>query len=377
MKTNLITRLAQLIIFLAFITAFLILLMVSPDKEFSEQENRYLQQRPVFTLARLFDGSFTEEFESYITDNFPLRDRWIGLKSRIEVLLGKTENNGVFICGDGTLIARFDKPDMKLVDENISAVQMLSQNTDAKVYFALIPTAAAVWDYKLPENAPGCDQKALIAYIYSKLDKDKLSCVDIYSALYEHKDEYIYYRTDHHWTSLGAYYGYCAFAETLGYEAQALSDFDPVTMTDDFYGTVYSSSGVRWVKPDSIDIYVAPYDGVTVMNYPKSSAEKGEVYDYSYLDKKDKYAMFFGGNTPRLVISTGKEGGKLLLLRDSYADSEVPFLFDSFSEIHMLDLRYYRSSVSDYIKENGIGTVLVSYGLSNFTTDTSVFMMGY
>jgi hypothetical protein len=145
------------------------LLIIIPDKEFSEQENRYLQQKPSFSFPSLFDGSFTKSFESYVTDQFPLRDRWIGLKSSTEAALGKTENNGVFICGDDTLITRLDEPDMELVDENIKAVQSLAAKTDAKVYLALIPTAAAIWDYKLPANADTCDQKELIAYIYSKM----------------------------------------------------------------------------------------------------------------------------------------------------------------------------------------------------------------
>ncbi len=360
-------------VFLLFIALFSVLLLVLPKKDFSEQENRYLQQKPVFSLSSLFTGSFTADFESYITDRFPFRDRWIDLKSRTERLLQKTENNGVYFCEDGALITKFEEPDMKLVDDNINALNALKENTGCQIYLALIPNAAEIWAYKLPANAVNADQKELIEYIYNKTS---VKTVDIYTALAEHKNEYIFYNTDHHWTSLGAYYGYSAIKEAMGIRPASLEAFKPLIRSEDFYGTVYSSSGVRWVKPDRIETYVSD-EGVKVYNYSKGEAAEGRVYDLGFLDKKDKYAMFFGGNTPRLLIDTGSEGGRLLLLRDSYADSGVPFLFDSFSEIHMLDLRYYKASIKDYIEQNDIGAVLVSYGLYNFVTDTSVFLMGY
>ncbi len=366
----------QVFVFLFYIASFFLLFAALPDRDFSEQENRCLQKIPSFSFRALFKGEFTRDFENYISDQFPFRDKWIGLKSRLELALGKTENNGVFICGDDTLIARFEEPDMTLVDDNIDAVRRLSENTEAAVYLALVPTAAAIWSHKLPDYAASCDEKALIGYIYSKLGSSGVTTVDMYSELEKHRDEYIYYRTDHHWTTLGAYYGYAALAEALGLGAEPLSAFEPVTVTEDFYGTAYSSSGVRWVKPDSIAVYV-PAEGVSVTNYPKGEAVGGSVYDYSFLDGKNKYALFFGGNSPRLVAKTGRGGGKLLLLRDSYADAMVPFLFDGFAELHMLDLRYYKSSVSEYIGKNGIDAVVVCYGLKNFAGDASVFLAGH
>ena len=363
----------QFTVFLLFIALFSVLLFALPDRDFSEQENRYLQKKPAFRFSSLFNGSFTTDFESYITDQFPFRDKWIDLKSRTERLLQKTENNGVYFCEDGALITKFEEPDMKLVDDNINAVNSLKENTDCMVYIALIPNAAEIWSYKLPVNAVNANQKELIDYIYNK---SSVKTVDIYTPLNEHKSEYIFYNTDHHWTSLGAYYGYSAIKEAMGITHDSIEDFNPVTRSEEFYGTVYSSSGVRWVKPDTIETYVSD-EGVKVYNYSKGEAQEGKVYDLSFLDKKDKYAMFFGGNTPRLVIDTGSDGGKLLILRDSYADSGVPFLFGSFSEIHVLDLRYFKTSIKDYIEQNEIKTVLVSYGLYNFVTDNSVFLLGH
>ncbi|MCR4772321.1 MAG: hypothetical protein K5855_08450 [Oscillospiraceae bacterium] len=353
--------------FSLFITVFAALLVFSPDKEMSVEENRRLARLPSFSFSELFSGRFTRDFESWITDQFPFRDSWISLKSRAERLSGKSENNNVFFASDDTLISRFPAPDMSVVDANTAAVRALGEY--AEVYLSLIPTAADVWSDRLPAHADTADQRALTDYIYHGCG---VNTVDTRSALYAHRDEYIYYRTDHHWTTLGAYYGYAALCSAMGLEP--VDGYVPRTVSDSFYGTVYSSSGVRWVPPDSIDIYV-PAEGVRVTDYDGEEHE-GTVYDLSKLDGKDKYAVFFGGNTPRMVIETGGEGGRLLLIRDSYSDCELPFLFAHFSRIDVLDLRYYRMSVKEYIEENRIDAVVVNYGLSSFCTDLSPALMG-
>ncbi len=364
--------LPQIICFCLFIAVFAVLNLVTPAREFSEQENRYLAAAPKFTFAKLFDGTFTESFEKYISDQFFARDLWVSGKASAERALGKTENNNVFLCSGDMLTERYSEPDPELVTANIDAVNALVGNTDAEVYLALIPGSAAVWSDRLPANADSADQFAVIRDIYSRSDAVN---IDVAGALTAHAGEDIFYRTDHHWTSLGAYYGSRAVLEALGMTAAPLDSYSPVTVTDEFYGTAWSSSGATWVPPDHIEIYAEQGDAV-VYNYPHGSEEPGTLYDMSKLEVKDKYAMFCGGNTPRLRVETGHEGKKLLVLRDSYFDSELPFLLGSFSEIDVLDLRYFRTSVAEHIRENDIDAVLVLYSVSNFTTDTSVFLAG-
>ncbi len=360
-------------LFLVFIFGFFIVNLIVPSKDFSEMENRTLAQRPAFSFSSLFSGEFMSDFESYVTDQFAGRDGWISLKSYAELALGKKENNGVYLCEGETLIERFDEPDYTVVDRNITAVNTLAENAGVPVYLSIIPGAAKIWDYKMPEGAPNCDQLELIDYIYKKSQANN---VDIYSALEPHKDEYIFYRTDHHWTTLGAYYGYCAVAEKMGLQPVPLENYEADEVTDSFYGTVYSSSGMRWVSPDTITTYV-PEEGVTVTNYSDGTAHEGKLYDYSYLEKKDKYSMFYGGNTPLLTIDTGNADlPNLLILRDSYMDSESPYFFAHFSNIHIIDLRYYKMSIQEYIQENNIDCVLVSYSADNFSSDSNVFLAG-
>lgn len=365
----------EIALFLAFILAFFVLDIVLPDKSFSEQENRALQTKPEFSLSALFSGEYTSDYETYTTDQFPMRDDWITLKAASELALGKKQNNGMYLCEEETIIEAYTAPEDTKLTENMNALNALVGNVDANVYFALIPGKSDIWGDMLPENAPRDNELSTINYCYSL---SSATNVDIYSALEQHSDEYIYYRTDHHWTTLGAYYAFTALADSMGLDALGLDEYTARrTVTEEFYGTSWSSSGFSWVEPDSMEIFVDESDDIVVTNYPEGHAVDGVLYDWSKLEVKDKYAMFYGGNTPLLEIETGSESGKsLLIVRDSYMDSLSPFLLESYSNVHILDLRYYRSSLSDYITSGGFDDVLVCYSISNFSTDTNIFLLG-
>lgn len=366
---------AEALIFLAFIGAFFILNLVLPDRQFSEQENRYLQMRPEFSFKSLFSGDYTSKFETYTTDQFTFRDEWITLKAASELALGKQENNDVHLCENGTLIEGFKRPENSVLDSNMSALNTLVGNTDAKVYFALIPDKSDLYSSLLPKNVPNDSEKEVIDYCYGQSNATN---VDIYSALSAHTDEYIFYRTDHHWTSLGAYYGLSALAESMGLPCPALDSYtDRHVVSEEFYGTTWSSSGFSWVDPDTMEIFVNAPESLKVTSYPQGSPVEGKLYDFSFLEKKDKYSMFMGGNCPMHVIETGNEDKpSLLILRDSYTDSLIPFLLDDFSEIHVLDLRYYRASLKAYIEQNNFDNVLVCYSVSNFCSDSNISLLG-
>ena len=250
------------------------------------------------------------------------------------------------------------------------------ENVDIPVTFSLIPTQACIWAGRLPDGAPNASQTDLLDQ--AKAAVPGATWADLYSPLWEHKDESIFYRTDHHWTSLGAYYGYTGLAEALGYTPVPLDTYTETIRSTEFYGTVFSSSGVRWVSPDTISTYV-PDTGITVTSYTyDSTGNQVEVprslYDTSFLSVKDKYSMFLGGNQSLGVVKTpNTDKPKLLIIRDSYADSLVPFLTPHFSEIHLIDLRYYKLSIADYIQQNGIDQALVLYSVPNFVTDTNLF----
>ena len=199
--------------------------------------------------------------------------------------------------------------------------------------------------------------------------------MDIASVLRAHAGEEIYYRLDHHWTSLRAYYGYAALMDAMGLAAAPLDSYQRTTVSTDFNGTTFSTSGVRWMKPDSIDIYV-PEEGITATTWSGTQPEEGVLYDWPKLEEKDKYAFFLGGNKPLTVLETAHtDAPKLLVVRDSYSDSLAPFLTTDFSEVHLFDPRYNKTPLTQYVAENDLDQVLVLYRVANFVTDSNLFVL--
>lgn len=366
-------------LFCVFLWGILIANVLAPDRTRSELENRELAQFPALSLSALRSGAFMSRFETYVTDQFVLRDQWVAMKSTLERGLGKLENNGVYFCAQDTLISRFEEPDPERLAGNLSYVNKFVENVDIPVYFSLIPTQACIWADRLPAGAPNASQEEILEQARTA---SAARWYDTYPQLWEHRTEEIFYRTDHHWASLGAYYGYVALAQGMGLEPVPLSHYTRTTVSTEFYGTVFSSSGVRWVAPDRMDVYV-PDTGLRVVSYTYDQQgnpveEPRPLYDKSYLEKKDKYAMFLGGQQALgVVYNDNNPGGpKLLLVRDSYSDSLVPFLAAHFSEIHLIDLRYYKLSAAGYIQEHGIDAAAVLYSVPNFVSDSNLVWLG-
>lgn len=371
-------------LFCLFTFGFGILHFILPDRDFSQQENRYLAQFKAPTSKTLRSGEFMEKFEKYFTDQFPLRDQWIHLKAYSERALGKRENNGVYFGTDGqTLFAQFNAPSDEELAQRVGYVSKLGDNLDVPVYFSLVPDKSFVWADLLPVNAPNVDDGSTITRA-EELCGDKVSYIDLRWVLAD--DRGAFYRTDHHWTTMGALKAGQALLEGMGLVQQAgdlkvlgYQSLPYTQVSDSFYGTTYSASGAGWVEPDSIHA-VIPEGGtkgnVTVTRYPEGEPIEGGLYYPEQLEVKDKYAYFLGGNQPLCVIKNpDAANGKLLVIRDSYADSLAPFLSEAFQEVHLFDLRYNNTSLKKYVAENGINQVLVLYSVSNFATDNNLFKL--
>lgn len=374
-------------LFCAFLGVFFVAEALSPDRAFSPLENRALAQMPKLSAdsfavklpiaesGDFFTGAFMSDFETYITDQFFLRDEWIAAKAGAEWVLGKRENNGVYLGSDETLIAKFKEPEEKRVADNINYVNKLGNNVTVPVTFSIIPGKVSVWADRLPKNAPNADEQAIIAR--AQAGTTSVQWADVNAPLLAHKDEDLFYRTDHHWTSLGAYYGYAALGEALGYTPVPLESYEKTTVATNFYGTDFSTSGVRWIAPDSIDTYVPDVGVARASILSKPEPEQGTLYAREKLKDKDKYAMFLGGNQALGIITTAQtDAPKLLIVRDSYTDSLVPFLTKHFSEIHLIDPRYNKTPLSKYIIDEDIDQVLVLYSAANFVSDTNLFVLG-
>lgn len=374
-------------LFCLFIFGFGIFHFILPDREFSEQENVYLAQFKAPTLETVRSGRFMEDFEKYFTDQFPLRDQWIQLKARSERALGKLENNKVYFGIDGqTLFAHFTRISEEDLARRVGFINKLADNVDVPVYFSLVPDKSWAWASLLPANAPNVDGGSTIENAQAMCG-DNVTYIDLRTILTEERDAF--YRTDHHWTTMGARLAFQRLMGGMGLarpvEAEDLAGLSYqglsyTVVSDSFYGTTYSACGAGWVRPDSI-CAVIPEGGtkghVTVTRYPEGKPIEGGLYYPEKLEVKDKYAYFLGGNQPLCVIQNpDAEGGRLLVVRDSYSDSLAPFLAEEFQEVHLFDLRYNNMSLKQYVADNEIDQVLVLYSGNNFNTDDNLFKLG-
>lgn len=365
MKTKNIWTDLTSIILLVFIFGGMVLHIVTPDRTFSDMENRNLASLPEFTWDKFISGQYTKDLETYMSDQFFWRDAWVGLQAASQQLLGRAENNGIYFAGD-KLLEQFKEPNPDYVTGAFNAMAKLPDITGVKTVFSLIPTGAWLYSDLLPAGAPGYDQGILL---------DKGAQLDFYfdlaSVLKEHKDEYIWFNTDHHWTTLGAYYAYAALGEQLGYTPLTPEQLGELAVLDQpFYGTAYSSAGVRWGYEDSFSYYPAldmdfswTEDGI--------NWTEGKLYHTDKLAVKDKYTFFCGSNYPMATVTNPDAEGTLLLIKDSYSNALLPFLAQHYGTIHLVDARYSRMPLSMYLQDKQIDACLALYQTGNFTQDTA------
>ena len=373
-----------LILFSLFFVGMFLLDCVTPDRTVSELENTTLTQRPAVTAQILSSAGlnrFFNDYTQYTKDQIPGRDAWISLQSFVETaLLQKTQSGGVLLGDHGQMFDRtygLVSSEERTLPRNIAAVGALAGRYPGRVYVMVAPAASAIYPERVPAHAPLLEEEGYIRQIQAAVEEAGGVYIPLQDALAAHKDEYIYYRTDHHWTSLGAYYGFTALCQAMGIDVPALDSYtDRHTVSDSFYGTTWSSSGFSWVRPDSMEVFVNEPDGLKVTSYPQGTPIEGQLYDESYLDVKDKYSYFLGGVQGLRIIRTQQtDAPKILIVRDSYSDSLTPFLTERFSEIHLFDLRYNKTSLKDYIAQNDIDSVLVLYNFSNFVTDQNLMYL--
>ena len=341
------------------------------DTAFSDTENRMLQQKPVFSWADLADGRFMGNFEKYQTDQFILRREWIRLQTAADRLLGKNKSGDVYL-GEGQLLEEPTKLSEN-VWENLDAIGAFCRNqTGVKCYLMLVPDAASVQREKLPAYAPVADQAEQLEEIRSYLEKKEnpVTEIPLYEMLREHREEALYYRTDHHWTTLGARYAYQSAAGQMGLpgaENGAEKKLYPVS--DSFQGTLAARSGYR-VPDDTIEVYWPDQEEELVVTYVQEQTKSASLYAAEKLKTRDKYGMFLNGNHPLTEIRTmASTGRKLLLIKDSYANCFVPFLTGDFEEIVLVDPRYYYDSAEKLMKQYGFTDVLFLYNLNTFLED--------
>ena len=337
--------------------------LLMPDRYYSEREKRTLTQKPKFTVANFISGEFSDELEKYLTDQVPLRDGWVTMKTYMELAIGKRESVGVYICKDKYLMDKFTSYSKKQLVANAAALVDLQEKLAAEgisMNTILVPMAAQVLTDKLPAYAPVADY----AVILQVLTDAGVDTTDVLSALVAHSSENIYYRTDHHWTSLGAYYAYCAWR---GIEPN-VDEWTQEVLCDDFYGTTWNKVPLPTVPAEEITAWYKHIN--RSVSYNNGQYETDSIYERKYLSGSDQYAVFLNSNQAQTVIEGSGKSGKLLLIKDSYGNTFSQLPVEDYAEVHVLDLRFFKGDVTEYAKENGITDTLVLYGTQSFVKDT-------
>lgn len=361
-------------IFLLILSGMSVFGFAAGDERYSEKENRYLAIKPDLDSGNLLNGKYQEDYETYLADKTIFRNKWIELKTYIELASLKKDVNGVYFGKDNYLIARqdTDKFETENADKNCKYLEEFvdnyKKNTDICVM--LVPNTSEILKKKLPKYAYNFNETRYINDIYKEIGED--NTVDVNEILKAHKDEYLYYKTDHHWTTLGAYYAFTEYADKTGIN---IEKYTTKLVTDKFYGTMSSKANLE-IEADKVYIYEPDKEEEVSVRYNNSTELKDSLYEMSALDKKDKYSIFLGGNNPLVQITTNAENDrKVLVIKDSFAHCFIPFMISGFSKIDVVDLRYYNESIRKMIEESGYTDILVLYNVGNFVEDKNIYKL--
>lgn len=337
-----------------------------------------LQQFPKISWESLADGSYMEEMSSFVSDQFPAREAFVSLNTDICLLEGNKDiggnysetpaQGGVYFGKQNHLYEVLLPDKNRIYQNNISGLIAFSKNSGIPLYILPVPAGAAEQAENLPFSAPIYDQKKLFQELLTKVE-GKVKVIDLFDDLSLEKTKADYYfKTDHHWNTYGAYIGYRDLCRVMKIPCTAQNKFEFRTVQQPFFGTLYSKALFARQQPDS---FVMPYPKTSwnLTQETNGSVHKGIYWD-QYLSQKDQYAVYLGGNPAVTVIrnpSPSAGQGKILILKDSYANSMIPYLATDFSEIYMIDLRYYNRNIYDYIKQLGINRAAAIYSISQLS----------
>ncbi|MFF2885443.1 DHHW family protein [Paenibacillus sp. NPDC057967] len=362
------------------------LFFLLPKSVFSETENRNLQEAPKLNWERLWSKQFADDAELFVTDHFPFRSDWVKTKSTMEQLRLQKENNGIYLGKDGYLFEKFGEPDFEMLGDYADAIKQFATNhPDAAVKLLLSPNSVGVYPERLPWQAAAYPQGIVHDFIADRIGNGVtfLNGFDFFKGENRSEDSReLFYKTDHHWTSYGAYLAYKAYASDMGWTPMTEDEFHIRTVTDSFLGSYHTRGQFGSAKPDSIEVYEPKNKVHSEMYIADTDTTKDSLYDESYLAKKDKYGYFQGGVHALVTVTSDLapeqvDLDKLLIVKDSYAHSMLPFLTNHVKEIHMIDIRFYNGNIGDYMEQNGIDDALMLFNTSTFVGERGLLKLKY
>lgn len=359
------------------LVVMLVVYITKPETTFSDMENRYLTGMPSIKWSALADGSFMNEFETYTEEQIPLRNQLIKLKAISEKILLKTENDSIVAGKDGHLFEKLPdySPQLK---KNEQFVTMFAMNADREINIAIVPNSFEILKDYMPVGIPNVSEKSAIDDFYDAVRKlENVNTIDVYSALENEAGSGLYYKTDHHWTTDGAYIGYKQICKEMNTMNQPLV---PIDLNDlqkkqipDFYGTYYAKYKGTGITSDTIDYYDIP---IVSMKLPKQTVDS--LYDLGKTETYDKYAMFMYGNEGLTTVEADNSEGlgrELILFKDSYSNCLIPFMTYNYDKIYVVDLRYFGGKTDELLDEHKEADILMIYNFLHFNEDNHFFKL--
>lgn len=350
------------VLFCGFLTVMALGFFI-PKPEFSDMEKRYLAKAPKLTAKAVLDGSWGKQADTYLIDHIPGRNLFVGIHSYLELAAGRQKLTDIWLEG-GKLLEAPVALNERSVSGNMKKINALADSLEQTVHVMIVPSAG--WAAGVPEYS---DRDTLAAVEAAAGDRvSVVSVADIYAGRPE-----LYYDTDHHWTSRGAFYGYEAFTQAVGRKALAEGDFT-VTEVPGFQGSTYSRSALWMMPSESLELWQGS-EKLTVTNGESEQMHEGIFYS-ERLEEADKYTVFLDGNHSIVRVHNPDKTGKILVIRDSYSNCLGGFLAQSYGDVVLVDLRYYRQKVSELAKQENFDDILVCYSCANFLTDTNLMLLG-
>lgn len=361
----------KLLVYMFFSSIVILSIMdiVNKDKIFSEMENRYLKRKPRISKESVLKGNYTKDYEEYLNDHFIFHDKFINIKSFAESLFLKKENNGI-VYGKNDYM--FDKQiiiNNEILENNIEAIKKFSNNYDAE--FMGVPYSSSVLKEYLPYKTEFIDEISIIDKINKYIGMDR--SINIYETLLDNKEKYIYYKTDHHWTSYGAYLAYQEFCVKNKLKAIDINLLKE-NKVENFLGTYYSKSKKLNAKTDMLSYYQ--------MDNLRMEIDKqkfNSIYNSDILKTRDKYSVFLNGNNPitKIINSDKNASGSILIIKDSFANSITPFIANNYKETTIIDLRQFNYKMSEYMDGKNFDNILLVYSFNSLNTDTSIRKLNF
>ena len=366
-------------VFCVLLCGMLLLFVLLPDNTFSETEKRVLSDFPKLSLSSVADGSFEKSLETYVQDQMPFRNFWVGLGSYFNFALGQNGTDGVYAAEDGYLINTPAKQNDRNLQSNLKYLTNFAQKVQIPSYLMPVPETGYILEEKLPPHHKVYNDDAVYAAVSEKTD-GTYTVVDLRTLFKANAaDTQLYYKTDHHWTSDGAFLAANAFLRAAGKPTLNESDFT-VEHCPDFFGTTYSKAALWKKQPDVMELWHIPDAKVhtVVSDLGKGvAAQADDVFFREHLQAYDMYPTYLNGNHSLThIVNPQAPEGVLLLLKDSFGNTLATELAAAYREIVMVDMRYYRTeAVSDLVAQYGVDTLLVNYSTDSLVNDTNILFL--